>query len=299
VTRAGVEAVVATDHYSGRDNSLNFLRLVLASSVILSHAWPLSGLKGDPVFGGMTLGSWAVAGFFAISGFLIAGSRVRLSALEFAWRRLLRLMPAFWVCLVLIAFVMAPFSVWLGAGQWTVGAAMDYVADNFFLKINAQGITGTLTDVPFPDAWNGSLWTLFYEAAAYVVIGLALSLGWARRHDRLTCVVLLVAATAVSAGRGWIDTLGAPGHIVAFGVWLAPFFVAGCLVWSLRATLRPTWAGVLTATAALAVLTAIGNGELTKLLAPIPLAIALLMLGQLLPVRIGSTNDVSYGVYIS
>src|SRR3712207_9395911 len=72
--------------FPSRRNSLNFLRLVLATLVIVSHAWPLGGLGEDPHVGAVTLGYFAVAGFFAISGWLITESRFASELPRHAWR---------------------------------------------------------------------------------------------------------------------------------------------------------------------------------------------------------------------
>ena len=49
-------------------NSLNALRLFFALAVIVSHSWPISGHGDDPKIGDLSVGTWAVAGFFVISG---------------------------------------------------------------------------------------------------------------------------------------------------------------------------------------------------------------------------------------
>jgi peptidoglycan/LPS O-acetylase OafA/YrhL len=69
--------VSLAQRFQPRHNSLNALRLALATLVVVSHAWPLTGLEPEPGFGGANLGTWAVFGFFAISGFLITRSRLR------------------------------------------------------------------------------------------------------------------------------------------------------------------------------------------------------------------------------
>lgn len=51
-----------------------------------------------------TLGEQAVPGFFCLSGFLIAGSRMRLDLGRFLWHRALRIFPAYWTCLIVVAF---------------------------------------------------------------------------------------------------------------------------------------------------------------------------------------------------
>lgn len=63
--------------FDTRINALNVWRLVLASGVILQHSWPLTGRKVHPPYDQLFTQVW-VDGFFAISGFLIAASWVRI-----------------------------------------------------------------------------------------------------------------------------------------------------------------------------------------------------------------------------
>ena len=78
-----------------RDSALNLLRLVLAFMVLYSHADILAGTGGgDFAAAGRHLGSWGVVGFFAISGFLITGSRMRADASTYLINRVTRVFPA-------------------------------------------------------------------------------------------------------------------------------------------------------------------------------------------------------------
>ena len=58
-----------------RVNSLNLVRLVLASMVLFAHGYYISGAGVGPHLDGENVGGWAVFGFFAVSGYLITGSR--------------------------------------------------------------------------------------------------------------------------------------------------------------------------------------------------------------------------------
>ena len=104
------------DALRGHNNSLGFIRLVLASLVIVDHAFPLGGFGVEPVAGwtiGQTsLGGIAVAGFFAISGYLITKSGLAADILQFLWRRFLRIFPAYWAVLLVTALVIAPIVWW-------------------------------------------------------------------------------------------------------------------------------------------------------------------------------------------
>ena len=92
-----------------RSNGIGFLRFFLASVVIWSHGYPLGGFGGDPIFrfsrGNETGGTLAVAGFFVLSGLLITRSYGTTQHIgRFLWHRFLRIFPAYWICLIAVAF---------------------------------------------------------------------------------------------------------------------------------------------------------------------------------------------------
>lgn len=92
--------------FSSRHNSLNFIRLLFCLMVIFSHTIVLGGFGNEWIFGNRTtMGDFAVTGFFCLSGFLIAGSATRNRVGRYLWQRFLRIMPAYWLCLIVTAFV--------------------------------------------------------------------------------------------------------------------------------------------------------------------------------------------------
>ena len=98
--------------FSSRHNSLNFLRLAFCLTVLFSHAITLGGFGNEWILGGRTtIAVPALYGFFCLSGFLIAGSATKNGVGRYLWQRFLRIMPAYWLCLVLTAFV-------IGALAW-------------------------------------------------------------------------------------------------------------------------------------------------------------------------------------
>lgn len=277
---------------SGRDNALNFVRLVLASAVIVGHTWPLGGF-GSSAWEGIS--GAAVNGFFAISGYLIAGSRVRLSFLGYLWRRTLRIMPAFWVCLALTAFVFAPLTAAFNGERWVPGSALSYLTENALLRIGQWGIDDTLQSVPYAGVWNGSLWTLMFEFAAYLVAGAVLSVALVRRHRAVGLFFLLAAVLVILAlARG---PLAITTNLYLNGLRLAAFFVAGMALWSVAKKLPSTaWLGV--PAIALVLATSQLPDVAYQVTSTLPMAYAVLWLGSALPVRLGVTNDLSYGIYI-
>jgi peptidoglycan/LPS O-acetylase OafA/YrhL len=109
------------DALNGHQNSLGALRLLLASFVILHHAYPLGGFGLQPLEswsqGQATIGTLCVAGFFAISGYVIAKSGNSSDFMQFIWRRILRIFPAFWLVLFITAFVVGPL-IWVTSGAY-------------------------------------------------------------------------------------------------------------------------------------------------------------------------------------
>jgi peptidoglycan/LPS O-acetylase OafA/YrhL len=92
-----------------RENSIGFIRLAAAISVIYSHSYGY----GEFHFWWDTIvltnyqtseGRLAVDIFFILSGFLIAKSYNSCNnIIVFLWHRFLRIFPAFWVCVMVMA----------------------------------------------------------------------------------------------------------------------------------------------------------------------------------------------------
>lgn len=276
------------ERFDPRHNSLNALRLVLATAVIVSHAWPLGGFGPDPSPARQSLGHWAVVGFFAVSGYLIAASRTRLAFGAFLSARLLRIYPGFLVCLLLVAFVAAPLSTVIGPGHWTPTGGVSYVAHDFLLKIEKNGVAGTLPKVPYGPAWNGSLWTLFYEFVCYLLIGVLLTAP-RRWHGPLTTAAFVLTAVGAQA------TVHKTGTAADF-LSLAPVFLAGSLFYLYRDRVPVAWPiGVL----ALVALPVAGWLNVVSSVGAPFVVYACMWLGIVLPLqKVGRRNDISYGVYI-
>ncbi len=259
---------------------------------MVGHSAPLGGFQTPQTWQWDRLVVWSVRGFFAISCYLISDSRVRLPIGEFFRRRALRILPGFWVCLVGIAVGFAPVSSLLGGGEIEPVSAWGYVWRNLALWIFQPVIDATLADVPHGGVWNGSLWTLSFEAMAYVVAGLVLGRALARRHPSATGAALLVAAIGI---RHLFSRRGGAWLLMVPGLELANFFFAGMILWGLRARVRldGRWALL----AVLACVVGIVAGQ-TDIVTPLPLAYLVLWAGAVSPTRIGAVNDLSYGMYV-
>jgi peptidoglycan/LPS O-acetylase OafA/YrhL len=238
------------------------------------------------------LAEWSVNGFFAISGYLIAGSRLRLGWWAFLERRARRLLPAFWVVLVVVAFGFAPIVAMLTEEHWRAPSALGYVMRNAGLYIVQRDIDDTLTGTPYGDTqWNGPLWTLFYEACCYV--GFGMLLGWrvVRRNGTVVAAMVLVVLMALQ------PVLITDEHDpwLRAAVRLSSFFAAGVLCWFLRERIPVRWWVPALSSAVVVAISLISDGQWY---AQLPAAIFFLSLGSLLPIRVGANNDISYGIYI-
>ena len=260
------------DRLSSRENGLDVLRFLLAAVVIVSHTWLISGFSSHPTRG---LGEWAVFAFFVLSGYLVTASAARMPIGPYLWRRALRIFPGLWTVLLVTAFVFAPLASILSMQHYDFGDAVSCVTKNALLEVNQSTIDGTLELEPYRATWNGSLWTLMYEGAAYLAVGVLFLSKWVRGHLHLVIPVLFVAASVALR--------------------LARYFLAGMLLYVFREriSLKP-WLPIACAAAVIPLAT-MGWGTY---LTPLPLALAVLWAGAVLPLRLPHRVDLSYGMYI-
>ena len=284
-----------------RDNSLNLIRLLLASAVLVSHSFPLAGLP-EPTFAGTTLGGWAVIGFFSISGYLITGSRWRTPFGSYLVHRILRIFPAFLVCLVVTAFAFAPVAFFVERGTLdgflaTPNTPVSYVLVNSSLRMVDYSIAGTLGGVPLPSAWNGSLWTLYYEFLCYLIIGVLASFALFRRGP-WGIVVAFVLSVALHAWIGQVVAHVGGGADLIFLAKLLPYFLGGALLFVVRERIPLVWPVALVSATVTVVCVLLWNSWGGQLAAPF-FAVVLLWLGRVVPSPGWfQRHDVSYGTYV-
>ncbi|WP_223690779.1 acyltransferase family protein [Leifsonia poae] len=282
--------------FDPRLNALNVVRLLLAVSVIVWHSFPLTGASRPPWPVVQLLGEAGVDGFFAISGFLIVASWMRNPR----WRpylraRVLRILPAFYFCLVVTAFVLAPLGILLvgqGFPDGYLGDSLLYVLKNAGLRIVEAGIGGTPEGVlPYPGVWNGSLWTLWWEFLCYLGV---LILGLTRLlRFRVTVPILFIACLGGVAltAAGILDNAE-----LINGSRFGLMFAAGALIHQVKDRLPARW--WLVGIAAAITITASVLPDY-RLVAALPLAYLLIAGGALVKIPgLRLRNDVSYGTYI-
>jgi exopolysaccharide production protein ExoZ len=149
-----------------RLRTLDYGRFIAASIVVLDHAlWWVSHFAATPdirLFGGFDLsGNIGVEYFFVLSAFVMllahAGDFGRVGSVwPFWWRRICRIYPVLWLVLLLSFAVLTP-------------------------PRGGMALLGTFTLFsPLVTHYINPAWTLRYEAAFYILFGLAL-LPWIGR----------------------------------------------------------------------------------------------------------------------
>ncbi|HEX4191588.1 MAG TPA: acyltransferase family protein, partial [Stellaceae bacterium] len=205
-----------------RENNFDALRLLAALAVILSHAFliaqgtekndPLNWLTGNQCMLGLT----GVFVFFAVSGFLVTQSFEQTrSPLRYLMKRVLRIFPAYLVCLVLTAFVLGPIVTTLSLGDYLHRPEpYRYLFYNSFFDIRVHELPGVMfVDNPVGLEVNGSLWSLGCEFDMYLMV---LVLGLLRLIRWPVCVALLALGMACIAFPDTLGVLGGWGWTLSF-----------------------------------------------------------------------------------
>ena len=230
-----IKKILFTDiKIGGKDNSLNLLRLVLATLVLIDHAFPLLGIGYGPKPLGTPLGVWAVYGFFCVSGYLIAGSKIKNTFGTFIKHRIFRIFPAYVVVLIITAALFFPIGHYIQHGTldglFAQPSPISYVINNanLGLIVRQPMIGDSLFQIPHQD-WNGSLWTLQWEFLAYLLIGIILL--FKRFRNAATMFAIFAVLTLMQFQSVRLES-------ISEFLRLTPVFFGGALIYMLKDKLR-------------------------------------------------------------
>lgn len=304
-----------------RSPGFDLVRLVLAFLVLVSHTWPLGGFRDgkEPMSPlapkALTLGGFAVGGFFALSGLLVGRSALRRRPSSYARSRFARIMPALWVAILFSAFVVAPLG-WIHRHHRLGGfltmrpdGPIGYVGRAVTLPVSfSHGIADVfVADTPYGISShgsfiNGSLWTLPYEIRCYIVIGLVAVL--ARRYgSRATITIAWLISLALAIGywkRVDLTTFVVGAYADRLMVTFLFVFLSGALVatWAHKVSLFGWLPAVALALAFL--LGRHGSAFLAEHVSQAAMALVLPPIAALIaPVaRLLRGIDLSYGLYL-
>lgn len=278
-----MESIAVRAARLGRANGFDLLRLALALAVFAFHSFTLShGEVHGMIWQGEVAARLILPGFFAVSGYLVAGSLARCTSLWlFLGLRVLRIVPALAVVTMATALVLGPLFSDRGAGAYFADPAVPRYLRNILLDPQYV-LPGLFESNVRSGIVNGALWTIPLEMACYGALAL---LAAVTRGRALTPALL----TAVLA----ILLLGAPDGMPPE---FALSFLGGVLLFRLG-HLVPMH-GVLGAVALLAAFWLITDPARGSL-AVLPMAYGAVWLGlHRLPAWM-TRADYSYGLYLA
>ncbi len=196
---------VKPEYLSGnRLSQFDGIRGLAILLVIICHATMAYSEGADPGFFDVliSLGGSGVTLFFVLSGFLISGLLLNCrgqqgSLRRFYLRRLMRIIPAYYVCLLIYSFVL-PW--WVPEGSGFASSWLEAPAAHFsFLSNFHYFFKGGFS----PEAMSVS-WSLAIEEQFYLLWPLFF-LFLPIRHIVLSCLIFAAGALAV---RGWLFSQG-------------------------------------------------------------------------------------------
>jgi peptidoglycan/LPS O-acetylase OafA/YrhL len=281
----------------GRSSGFDYLRLCLACSIIVWHCVPIAegpraelALWHGPAGVVMHL---ALPMFFALSGFLVAGSLQRCpSLISFYGLRALRIVPALAVEITLSALVLGPLLTTLSLRDYATNPEFA----RYFLNILGDvhfHLPGVFANNPTQLLVNGQLWTIPFELQCYVAIGVLAAIGAVRNPWLLTSVTVFGALLWAfeATRRGGEVSTGAAGPCLVVS------FLAGLLLYHWRdRILLGRWPAI----GALALCLAVSALPHGAYYLPLPCAYLTVALGLCNPprIRLVSGGDYSYGLYL-
>lgn len=304
----------ALDEQKGFAQGFDFLRIFLATGIIGWHTASLSGHLETARASVFWFSEYMlVPMFFALSGFLVAGSSMRLSTTNFLLNRAARILPALVADIVFAALLIGPLVTTLPAHQYFSDASF------FSYFFNAVGwmhysLPGVFKNNPSPQV-NGALWTVPFEIGCYVIL-MGLMISGAIKRPRLvllsTYAVLIagiplkvMASHLVSDNPSFLEKLAMALFLFRSSL-LWPSFLIGIVLYQLRYYV-PFSKGVAIGLVGAAILVSVFGDAKVLLSNPAVHSIILPLLGYL-TVLIGlsrmprlpgfGTGDYSYGLYL-
>lgn len=289
-----------------RNNNFDFLRILFSSLVIFSHSYALTfaiAKKPEPLLHStnsqLDFGSLAVNAFFVISGYLVFISlRNSRSALNFIWKRLLRILPGLFVLLVITIYLLPLFysgiNIFLEPTYWT------YLPSNLTLYRIQFEVKGVFESNPMPKSINGSLWSLTYEFSMYLYLLVLFRL---RNSKLIFWVILSSFLLSFILHITYSDFLEKYISIIQMHTKelyrLASYFLGGSLLTYFNLKKYANYRVIVSISAFLVIALAF---SFYKFVAPFFLPILVLLIGvsgtKPFNTITKPTGDISYGVYI-
>ncbi|MDB5597500.1 MAG: nodX [Hyphomicrobiales bacterium] len=303
------------DERGGIASGFDFLRIALSLSILGTHS-ALIVLGNDGIFQsgvGRAFHSALVPMFFALSGFLITGSAMRLKLRDFLLNRGMRILPALAMDIMISAMILGPLLTSASLHEYFTAYEFRAYFANVFGIIHYV-LPGVFEATPFPQTVNGSLWTVPFELGCYAIISTLIVSGSIKRTPLFICVASTFMITVFWLRYTGFNPLDASGFAIfqaaAFKsaihhfTWperslLYIYFVTGSLAYVLRhrIPMNSTCAAVaaLTITAVYLFPDTLGDDIALPALVYLTVAIGA---SDIPAIPLYSGGDYSYGIYL-
>lgn len=301
------------DSYENFGPGFNFIRIFLAYGVLV---WHTVAVARNGAAQALQSSFWPLIlailpMFFALSGFLVAGSALRLPLREYILNRSFRIMPALWVDIVFCALFLGPIFTSFSLAAYFSGREFFEYFLNFTGLIH-YALPGTFLNNPYAGVVNGALWTVPYEIACYILMSAMIWTGMIRdwKYVLATAIAIVLFASLLYAVPPLLANRTLPERILALlflskGAALIPAFLAGAVLYLMR--YRIAYSGL---AAGVVVIGLCGLGlfgspsyysnPIFTEVAAFPLAYLVVWIG-LTPIPIPAVlerGDYSYGIYL-
>jgi peptidoglycan/LPS O-acetylase OafA/YrhL len=288
------------DETRGIGRGFDFLRIALSFSILAWHSIVISyGFETEAAVWQTPLGTLAAAllpVFFALSGFLVMGSALRVGSLStFLGFRMLRILPALTTEVVFGAVLVGGLTTTLSFHDYFLSAGFFRYLQNIVGHISFF-LPGVFQANP-EDTVNASLWTIPPEIFCYLFIALMILSGGYRNRGVYAAVALLLVAVNLVADKAFAEQSGpsAAGVLHQYHLFLG--FVLGNMFYLWRYHIpRRFWLFALSAVASFLLLQAPGYTNVA--LVTLTYCIVYLGTAALPTLPLLSRGDYSYGVYL-
>lgn len=296
------------DENGGLGPGFDFLRVALALGVVFWHQPEIMFGPGQSRGLVMTLLAPSLLPmFFALSGFLIAASALRLSLGQFLINRGLRIFPALAVEVILCAFVLGPVFTRLPLAAYLTDPGTYRYLTNAAGIINYT-LPGVFTANPSSTV-NWSIWTVPCELACYAVIATMMLTGIVRRPVRVLLFSIAVLP-ALYAAQSLVPANALPilvkptfFYVARPGIGLLIPFLFGVLCYSYRYRIPFHWGLAAVSSIPVAFLSVVRDPtDYPPLYAALLIGLAYLSafigLSRIPPLPVFRNGDYSYGIYL-
>ncbi|MBF2715530.1 acyltransferase family protein [Agrobacterium vitis] len=306
------------DEHRGIGPGFDFLRIFLAVMVLLDHSFLIAeGEKYQFSQPGITVLQAAILPmFFALSGFLITGSAIRLRLKDFLLNRGIRIVPALAVDIVFAALILGPLFTTVSLPTYFQSYEFWAYFANIFGVIHYV-LPGVFEHNPFPATVNGSLWTVPYEIGCYAIMSALIIFGFLKRPMMAlvatACVAVIIIALKVeNISPSSMGGLFAPessgytllNHFIGLrGLMLYVNFMLGSVFFLFRRFIPKHWLlAVISCIVPIATsfaLPDVSGSTLCTIFAPMLVYLTVYVgMVRIPPIPIYHRGDYSYGIYL-